>query len=101
MSCAACSARVENAVQKIQGVVNAPVNLLAGTMTVEYDEKIYHTQEEIVAKVSESVSKAGYEALAKFSQSENNSHITQNPKSDIHENAEKQKVNLKLALFYQ
>ena len=95
MSCAACSARVENAVQKIEGVVNAPVNLLAGTMTVEYDEKIYHTQEEIAAKVSESVSKAGYEALAKISKSENNSHITQNPKNDIHENARKAESELK------
>lgn len=95
MSCAACSARVENAVEKIDGVVNAPVNLLAGTMTVEYDEKIYHTQEEIAAKVSESVSKAGYEALAKFSKSEENPHITQNQKSDIHENARKVENELK------
>ena len=38
MSCAACSARVENAVGKIEGVTKAPVNLLAGTMSVEYDD---------------------------------------------------------------
>ena len=47
MSCAACSARVENAVGKIEGVTKAPVNLLAGTMSVEYSYYDWDTEETI------------------------------------------------------
>lgn len=50
MSCAACSARVEKAVAPIANTVS--VNLLAGTMTAEYDVS---TQE-----IIETVKKAGY-----------------------------------------
>ena len=35
MSCAACSARVENAVSKIEGVTACNVSLLTNSMTVE------------------------------------------------------------------
>ncbi len=35
MSCAACSARVENAVKKIEGIEKVAVNLLLGSMSVE------------------------------------------------------------------
>ena len=37
MSCAACSAAVERAVNKLEGVQAAQVNLLANSMQVEYD----------------------------------------------------------------
>ena len=37
MSCAACSAAVERAVGKLEGVKQAQVNLLANSMQVEYD----------------------------------------------------------------
>ncbi|MBR0220323.1 MAG: heavy-metal-associated domain-containing protein, partial [Synergistaceae bacterium] len=35
MSCAACSARVEKAVKKLDGVDNCAVNLLTNSMSVE------------------------------------------------------------------
>ena len=38
MSCAACQAAIERAVGKMEGVSSAVVNLLANTLTVEYDE---------------------------------------------------------------
>lgn len=38
MSCAACSAAVERAVNKLEGVKEAQVNLLANSMQVEYDD---------------------------------------------------------------
>ncbi len=38
MTCAACSAHVEKAVNKLDGVEKAEVNLLANSMTVNYDE---------------------------------------------------------------
>ena len=62
MSCGACSARVENAVSKVDGVLNAPVNLLAGTMSVEYDEKVFPSENDFELRILEVVSKAGYEA---------------------------------------
>ncbi len=37
MSCAACSARVEKAVSKVEGVDSVAVNLLTNSMTVEGD----------------------------------------------------------------
>ena len=35
MSCAACSARVEKSVSKVNGVIKCSVNLLTGFMIVE------------------------------------------------------------------
>ncbi len=40
MSCAACVARVENAVKETDGVKSVSVNLLANSMVVDFDEKI-------------------------------------------------------------
>ncbi len=37
MTCAACSARVQRALQKQDGVADASVNLMMKTATVEYD----------------------------------------------------------------
>ena len=38
MTCSACSAHVEKAVNHVDGVCGVNVNLLGGSMTVEYDE---------------------------------------------------------------
>ena len=68
MSCAACSARVENAVSKLDGVVECQVNLLANSMTVEGD---------VSAKnIIDAVERAGYSAKekgAKTAEKENKS----------------------------
>ena len=37
MTCAACQAHVDRAVSKLDGVQNVAVNLLAGSMLVDYD----------------------------------------------------------------
>ena len=58
MMCAACSAAVERAVGKIEGVESAQVNLLAKLLTVEYDEGSV-TPESICAAVK----KAGFSAV--------------------------------------
>ena len=50
MSCAACSARVQNAVSKVEGVENCQVNLLTNSMTVEGDTDT----EKIIAAVTAS-----------------------------------------------
>ena len=55
MSCSACSSRVEKVVGKLDGVKTVSVNLLTGTMQVEFDEAV--TDEE---KIIEAVDGAGY-----------------------------------------
>ncbi len=57
MTCSACSAHVEKAVCKLQGVEAAPVNLMLGSMTVSYDETTTNADAIIAA-----VTAAGYGA---------------------------------------
>ena len=57
MSCAACSARVEKAVNKIDGVTSCSVNLLTNSMGVEGD-----VSEEVIIRA---VEEAGYAASPK------------------------------------
>ena len=59
MTCSACSAHVEKAVNKLDGVEKASVNLLTETMEISYDENRLGP-EQIVAAVE----KAGYGASA-------------------------------------
>lgn len=56
MSCAACSARVEKVTKAIDGVSDAQVNLLSGTMIVQAKD------EQVVESVVSAVSAAGYSA---------------------------------------
>lgn len=64
MSCAACSARVQGTVEKLNGVKRCEVNLLKNTMDVSFDESEININEIISA-----VKKAGYNAEVK-----NNTH---------------------------
>lgn len=57
MSCAACQAHVQKAVEALDGAEKVNVNLLANSMSVELDENKLST-----AQVCEAVSKAGYGA---------------------------------------
>ena len=57
MTCSACSAHVEKAVCKLQGVTSAPVNLMLGSMTVTYDETATNADQIIAAVIG-----AGYGA---------------------------------------
>ena len=57
MSCAACSAHVEKSVSAVPGVSSVQVNLLAGSMAVEYDEGACDA-----AKIIAAVESGGYTA---------------------------------------
>lgn len=57
MSCAACSARVEKTVNALAGIQTAEVNLLSGTMRVEFNEQICN-----IEKIISAVRAAGYDA---------------------------------------
>ncbi len=50
MTCAACSAHVERAVSKLDGVMEASVNLMLGSLSVQYDEQKV-TADDIIAAV--------------------------------------------------
>lgn len=57
MSCAACSAHVEKSVSAVPGVSGVQVNLLAGSMAVEYDENACDAQ-----TIVKAVESGGYTA---------------------------------------
>ena len=57
MSCAACSARIEKVVGKLEGVRTVTVNLLMNNMTVDFDENLLNHD-----KIIQSVINAGYGA---------------------------------------
>ncbi len=52
MTCAACQASVDRRVKKLEGVKSVDVNLLGGSMTVEFDESVIGNSE-IIAAVTE------------------------------------------------
>lgn len=71
MTCAACQANVERRVKKLDGVKSVDVNLLQGSMTVEYDEESTGNSE-IIAAVCE----IGYGASLYGEKTENKSENT-------------------------
>ncbi len=58
MTCSACSAAVERATGKLEGVAKSEVNLATEKLTVEYDENLMGNEE-----IYEAVEKAGYSAF--------------------------------------
>ena len=57
MTCAACQAHVDRAVGNLEGVSNVAVNLLAGSMAVDYDEDAVDAD-----AICAAVDRAGYAA---------------------------------------
>ena len=57
MTCAACQAHVEKAVQRLDGVDGVAVNLLSGSMTVDFDDSVL-TEDDICTAID----RAGYSA---------------------------------------
>lgn len=57
MTCAACQAHVDRAVSKLDGVESVAVNLLAGSMVVDYDPALVTTDD-----ICTAVDRAGYSA---------------------------------------
>ncbi|MDR1626456.1 MAG: heavy metal translocating P-type ATPase [Spirochaetia bacterium] len=58
MTCAACSARVEKAIRKLDGIETATVNLATEKATV-----VYNPQSIRLSAIREAIEKAGYQAL--------------------------------------
>lgn len=72
MSCSACSAHVEKAVQKVAGVQSVQVNLLQNSMVVEFSEA--DTNE---AQIIQAVEDAGYGASVKGKETQNQENALQ------------------------
>ena len=66
MTCSACSAHVERAVSKLDGVETVSVNLLTGDMSVAFNEKVTESQ------IIKAVKKAGYGIKTDAAKPENN-----------------------------
>lgn len=77
MTCSACQAHVEKAVQKLSGVQNVSVNLLSNNMIVEFDENILDT-----SNIIEAVVDAGYGAKI-FSNKKNKEVKKENEDDEI------------------
>jgi Cu+-exporting ATPase len=58
MTCAACSARVERALRKLEGVESAAVNLATEKAAVSYDSHIVR-----LSVIKEAITKAGYQVI--------------------------------------
>ena len=58
MTCAACSARVERAIRKLEGVESAAVNLATEKAAVVFDPRVLRP-----SAIKEAVEKAGYQVL--------------------------------------
>ena len=58
MSCSACSARVEKAVNKLDGIDKASVNLLTNSMQASYDENVVSEQDIIQAVIDAEIGRA-------------------------------------------
>ena len=59
ITCAACVNRIEKSVSKLDGIVDAKVNLATEKLTVNFDSKILSLEE-----IKTSVEEAGYEVIA-------------------------------------
>jgi len=68
MTCAACSARVEKVTKAVNGVENAEVNLMGGSMTV------YASSEEVAQPIIKAVTDAGYGAALQGEKKKEASH---------------------------
>lgn len=74
MTCSACSAAVERSIKKIDGVYSVSVNLLASTMTVEYDENILSSEKIINTVIDSGYTASVYSAENKSLPQKNISH---------------------------
>ena len=78
MSCAACSARIQNTVSKMDGVINAEVNLLTNSMAAEFDEAKISERD-----IIEQIEKIGYGASVKNSEQKKEELPKENAKDGL------------------
>lgn len=95
MTCSACSAHVEKAVKKLEGMKNVSVNLLQNSMAVEYNESILTSQNIIDAVVA-----AGYGASLKDNGKSTGSSVQAKKENTAEKNAKDMKKRLISSLCF-
>ncbi len=79
MTCAACQAHVQKAVEKVNGTSYVNVNLLQNNMDVEFDENIC-----TISTIEKAVSDAGYKAyIPGDTKTSNSKEVTSNEDSSL------------------
>lgn len=66
MSCAACAARIEKGLNKLEGVKQASVNFAVERATVEFDDTVLNAEQ-----IGEAVKKLGYDVLKEAAETQN------------------------------
>lgn len=93
MTCSSCSSHVEKAVNKLEGIQNANVNLLFNNMDVTYDETMLSHK-----KIIQAVEKAGYGASV---QEETRGVKTKKEKTNkVKDNIESMKTRLIISICF-
>ena len=85
MTCAACSARVEKAIRRLQGVESATVNLATEKATVIYDPGVLG-----LPAIKDAVTKAGYSVLEHRIE-----HSTGHPEAAIDRDKQRRQIEIK------
>lgn len=96
MTCSACSAHVEKAVNKVPGIQRVQVNLLQNSMNVEYDQTQTDSTQIITA-----VEKAGYGAYPTAADKETKAGFTKTaPENPAKTEAENMKKRLLYSILF-
>ncbi len=77
MTCAACAANIERAVNKLPGTKTCNVSLLTNSMNVEYDENELKTEE-----IISSIDKIGYGAKEKGEEGKEKNNLSDNSRAE-------------------
>ena len=94
MSCSACSASVEKAVKKLEGVRSVNVNLLSGSMLVDYDEATVDSGGIIDAVVGAGYGATLYEKTSEHQKKE------EKPLNPVEDEIEEMKQRLILSISF-
>ena len=99
MTCAACQAHVEKAVARLDGVADVSVNLLAGSMTVDFDDSLVDAQ-----RICSAVDHAGYGSTPREpvpgTQGRTASTRTASPTKKLEETARAMRTRLVVSLVF-
>ena len=99
MTCAACQAHVEKAVARLDGVADVSVNLLAGSMTVNFDDSLVDAQ-----RICSAVDHAGYGSSPREpvpgTQGRTASTRTASPTKKLEETARAMRTRLVVSLVF-
>lgn len=97
MGCAACSARIEKGISKMEGVESVNVNLLTNSMEVNFDENVLTSK-----AIMDEVSNLGYGAFEEGSKADDNgSNASQERRNIIDEEEAKLRKRFVISAIFE